>query len=48
LTIDFDNAATSWPKPPGVAEAMTHFAEAVWANLGRTAHRRGVESERIV
>ena len=23
--IYFDNAATSWPKPPGVAEAMLHF-----------------------
>jgi hypothetical protein len=32
--IYFDNAATPWPKPPGVAEAMTHFLEAVGANPG--------------
>ena len=24
--IYFDNAATSWPKPPGVAEAMVAFS----------------------
>jgi len=46
--IYFDNAATSWPKPPGVAEAMTHFIEAVGANPGRAAHRQAVESGRIV
>jgi cysteine desulfurase/selenocysteine lyase len=46
--IYFDNAATSWPKPPGVAEAMVYFMEAVGANPGRAAHRRAVESGRIV
>ncbi|MBN1955267.1 MAG: aminotransferase class V-fold PLP-dependent enzyme [Anaerolineae bacterium] len=46
--IYFDNAATSWPKPPGVAEAMTRFLEQVGANPGRAAHRRAVESGRIV
>jgi cysteine desulfurase family protein len=46
--IYFDNAATSWPKPPGVAEAMTHFIEAVGANPGRAAHRQAVESGRLV
>ena len=46
--IYFDNAATSWPKPPGVAEAMTHFIEEVGANPGRAAHRQAVESGRIV
>ena len=46
--IYFDNAATSWPKPPGVAEAMVHFLEAVGANPGRAAHRQAVESGRIV
>jgi cysteine desulfurase/selenocysteine lyase len=48
LRIYFDNAATSWPKPPGVAEAMVHFLEAVGANPGRAAHRQAVESGRIV
>jgi len=46
--IYFDNAATSWPKPPGVAEAMVHFMGAVGANPGRAAHRQAVESGRIV
>ena len=42
--IYFDNAATSWPKPPGVVEAMVNFMEAVGANPGRAAHRRAVEA----
>ncbi len=46
--IYFDNAATSWPKPPGVAEAMTHFLNEVGANPGRAAHRRAVASGRIL
>ena len=46
--IYFDNAATSWPKPPGVAEAMVHFIEEVGANPGRAAHRQAIESGRIV
>ncbi len=46
--IYFDNAATSWPKPPGVAAAMVRFMEEVGANPGRAAHRLAVESGRIV
>ncbi|MEE8389587.1 MAG: aminotransferase class V-fold PLP-dependent enzyme [Anaerolineae bacterium] len=46
--IYLDNAATSWPKPPRVAEAMVHFLDAIGANPGRAAHRRAVESGRIV
>jgi cysteine desulfurase/selenocysteine lyase len=46
--IYFDNAATSWPKPPGVAEAMVHFLDEVGANPGRAAHRLAVESGRIL
>ena len=46
--IYFDNAATSWPKPPGVAEAMLHFLNEVGANPGRAAHRRAVEAGRII
>ncbi|MBN1180361.1 MAG: aminotransferase class V-fold PLP-dependent enzyme [Anaerolineae bacterium] len=46
--IYFDNAATSWPKPPGVAQAMVHFIETVGANPGRAAHRQAIESGRIV
>ncbi len=46
--IYFDNAATTWPKPPQVAEAMVHFLEEVGANPGRAAHRQAVEAGRIV
>ncbi|MFN2219734.1 MAG: aminotransferase class V-fold PLP-dependent enzyme [Anaerolineae bacterium] len=46
--IYFDNAATSWPKPPGVVEAMTHFLEQVGANPGRSGHRLSLEAGRIV
>jgi len=46
--IYFDNAATSWPKPPGVAEAMVHFMDEVGANAGRSGHRLAVEAGRIV
>ena len=46
--IYLDNAATSWPKPPKVAEAMTHFLTEVGANPGRSGHRLSVESARIV
>ena len=46
--IYFDNAATSWPKPAGVAEAMVHFLEHVGANPGRSGHRLSVEAGRIV
>jgi cysteine desulfurase/selenocysteine lyase len=46
--IYFDNAATSWPKPPCVVEAMLHFLNNVGANPGRSAHRLSIESARIV
>ncbi len=46
--IYFDNAATSWPKPPGVAEAMVHYLDQVGANPGRSGHRLSVEAARIV
>ena len=46
--IYFDNAATSWPKPPGVTEAMVHFIESVGANPGRAAHRRAIAAGRIL
>ena len=46
--IYLDNAATSWPKPPGVAEAMVHFLGQVGANPGRASHRLAVEAGRDV
>jgi len=46
--IYFDNAATSWPKHPCVAEAMAYFLNNIGANPGRSGHRLAVESGRIV
>ncbi len=46
--IYLDNAATSWPKPPEVARAMTHYLEEVGANPGRSGHRLSIEAARIV
>jgi cysteine desulfurase / selenocysteine lyase len=46
--IYFDNAATSWPKPPEVAQAMTAFLEQVGANPGRSGHRLSIDAARIV
>jgi cysteine desulfurase/selenocysteine lyase len=46
--IYFDNAATSWPKAPGVAEAMMHFLNEVGANPGRSGHRLSLEAGRVV
>ena len=48
VVIYLDNAATSWPKPPGVAEAMVHFLEHVGASPGRSAHRLSIAAGRIV
>ena len=46
--IYLDNAATSWPKPPCVAEAMTSFMKEVGANPGRAGHRLANEAAGIV
>lgn len=46
--IYLDNAATSFPKPPGVSQAMMHFMDAVGANPGRSGHPLSVEASRIV
>jgi cysteine desulfurase / selenocysteine lyase len=46
--IYFDNSATSWPKPPGVKEAMVRFMDEVGANPGRSGHFLSIEAARIV
>ncbi len=46
--IYFDNAATSWPKPRGVAEAMTHYLAEIGASPGRSGHRLAVDAARVV
>lgn len=46
--IYFDNAATSWPKPPCVAEAMTHYLAEIGASPGRSGHRLAIDAARVV
>jgi cysteine desulfurase family protein len=46
--IYLDNAATSWPKPPGMLEAMIQFTNEVGANPGRSGHRLSVDAGRVV
>ena len=43
-----DNAATSFPKPPEVIEAMRTYAEDLGASAGRGAYREAVETGEIV
>ncbi len=47
MTIYLDNAATTWPKPECVAEAMVGFMRDVGASPGRSGHRQANEAERI-
>lgn len=46
--IYLDNAATSWPKPPQVKEAMIRYIEKIGANPGRSGHLLSVEAARIL
>ncbi len=46
--VYFDNAATSWPKPPVVAERMNRFLNEEAANPGRAGHRMAVGAEKMV
>jgi len=46
--IYFDNAATSWPKPTCMIEAMIDFNSNIGANPGRSAHRLSIEAARIL
>lgn len=47
-TIYLDNAATSWPKPPEVVEAMRDFLENSGGNPGRSGHRLSLAAGRVV
>jgi cysteine desulfurase / selenocysteine lyase len=46
--VYLDNAATSWPKPPGVLEAIKDFLEQAGGNTGRSGHHRSIASSRAV
>jgi selenocysteine lyase/cysteine desulfurase len=44
----FDNAATTWPKPQEMLDAMIRYQETVGGSPGRSAHRLSIEAARIV
>ena len=46
--IYFDNAATSFPKPEMVHQAMVHYARQIGASAGRGAYREALESGQII
>jgi cysteine desulfurase / selenocysteine lyase len=46
--IYLDNAATSWPKPPVVLEAIQDFFANAGGNVGRAGHARSIASSRAV
>jgi len=46
--IYMDNAATSFPKAPGVVEAVAHYLEHIGASAGRGAHRLAREAESLL
>ncbi|MFC1770318.1 aminotransferase class V-fold PLP-dependent enzyme [Candidatus Margulisiibacteriota bacterium] len=46
--IYFDNAATSYPKPPQVISAMQNFMRNIGANPGRSGHSLSVDAGRVL
>ena len=46
--VYMDNAATSFPKPPAVLEAMKHYATEIGASAGRGAYREAIESAGVL
>jgi cysteine desulfurase family protein len=44
----FDNAATSWPKPPAVVGSLAAYQRSVGASAGRGAYPRAVASGEIL
>lgn len=48
MRIYLDNSATSWPKPPGVIEAVCNYLTNCGASPGRSGHTMSLEAARIV
>ncbi|MBW6484553.1 MAG: aminotransferase class V-fold PLP-dependent enzyme [Syntrophobacterales bacterium] len=46
--IYFDNAATTWPKPPEMIAAMGHCNEMAGGSPGRSGHQRSLAAGRII
>jgi cysteine desulfurase family protein len=48
MPIYFDNAATSWPKPPGVRDAFDRYFGEAGGNPGRAGHRMSIAASQVV
>jgi len=48
LRIYLDNAATSWPKPDAVYDAMDRYQRTVGASAGRGAYQSAQQAQRVV
>jgi len=48
MTIYLDNAATSYPKPETVYQAVTHAMREIGASAGRGGHSRSLEASRLL
>src|ERR1039457_3270458 len=48
MSIYLDNAATTYPKPESVYQAVMHAMREVGASPGRGGHRRSLEAGRIM
>jgi cysteine desulfurase family protein len=48
MTVYLDNAATSFPKPEAVYQALDRFARQNLANPGRAGHKMALAAERIL
>ncbi len=46
--IYLDSAATSWPKPPEVIQAMSDYLERAGGSPGRSGHRLSIAAARVV
>lgn len=46
--VYLDNAATSWPKPRAVEEAMVRCLREAGGNPGRSGHRLSIEAARVI
>ncbi len=46
--IYLDNAATSWPKPPAVYDAVDRYQRTLGAPAGRGMYREAIEVERLL
>lgn len=48
MPIYFDNAATSWPKPPVVRAALDEYFGEAGGNPGRAGHRMSIAASQVV